>query len=289
MNGHASASTRHVSAAGMANTATPVTSDTTAALACLSFAPATRAFTPRAARRSQDHATRRDARSRAPPSSGEFRRRRPTNPSSPSSDIREPRGGHVPAGDRHAHAQAVRLDLAREQRGERRRAARLGDRLPRSNSSCMAATISVVGTVTTSSTSFWMTGNVSSPGAGHLLAVGDRARYLDAIRCYQRAHEVVAGLRLDADDAACRASAAVAVAQPRAARRRRGRRAARPGARRPRSAPAHGALAGHHVHVVVRVDRVEPPLVRPAPPAPSRVPAVAVEQDDFGAVAARGG
>ena len=45
MNGHASASTRQVSAAGMANTTTPV-SIATAAVACVSFAPATSAFQP---------------------------------------------------------------------------------------------------------------------------------------------------------------------------------------------------------------------------------------------------
>ncbi len=111
----------------------------------------------------------------------------------------------------------------------------------RSNSRRMAVTISSSETVTTSWTSSWMTGNVSSPGIGSCWpsAIVRGTSMRDALAGRQGAHEVVARLRLDADDPRVRAERGASRSRsPRAARRRRGRRAARPAGRRPRSARA---------------------------------------------------
>ena len=108
-----------------------------------------------------------------------------------------------------------------------------------------------------------MTGKVSSPGSRQLLAVGDRARDLDAhaLAGGERAHEVVAGLGLDADHArvgrerldrgrAAGEQAAAAEADEQDVER----------ARVLEQLQRRGALAGHHERLVVRVDRRQPAL-----------------------------
>ena len=145
--------------------------------------------------------------------------------------------------------------------------------LARSNRSRMASTISASETVTTSWTSSWITGNVSSPGIGScwpsaiVRGTGDP----DPLARGERAHEVVARLGLDADD-------------PRVGRERRGR--GRAAGEQAAAADAHEqhvqrarvleqlerrrALAGHHALVVVGVDRDQASLAPRAPPAAPR-------------------
>src|SRR3954469_7991760 len=116
MDGSAGGSTRHGSAAGTANTTTPV-SIATAAVACVSLAPATSAFQPAWSTAEARTSARAAALTRG------------DAPRASRDQLGESRRGHVPAGDRHADAEAFRLHPAGQQRGERAGPARLRDDL----------------------------------------------------------------------------------------------------------------------------------------------------------------
>src|SRR5690349_11374425 len=111
MYGQASASMRHVSAAGIANTSAPKTS-ATAVVACVSRAPATSAFQPACSAAE----ARTSASAAAVRAGGPRVARRPRRCASPD-QLREPRGGDVAARDRDADPLAGDVDLAGEDRG----------------------------------------------------------------------------------------------------------------------------------------------------------------------------
>ena len=147
----------------------------------------------------------------------------------------------VPARDRHADAQALRLHLAGQQRGERAGAARLGDDLRALEQQPHRGDDLRVGDGDDLVDELLDDRERQLARDVGLLAVGDRPRDLDRdpLAGGERAHEVVARLGLDADDPRVRATARRSRSRSRtAARRRRGRPAARPAGPRPRSAPA---------------------------------------------------
>src|SRR3954451_8073574 len=175
MYGHACASTRHVSAAGTANTAAPTTS-ATAVVECVSCALATSAFHPACsaaeARTSASAAT----------------------VSGSAHQLGEPGCGDVASGERDPHTQARGIDLAREQRREGRGAAGLGDGLGALEE--QAHGVDDLGVGDRDDLVDERLDDREGQLAGHreLLAVGDRARDVDpdALARGQRADEVVA-------------------------------------------------------------------------------------------------
>ena len=273
MYGQASASMRHVSAAGIANTSAPKTS-ATAVVACVSRAPATSAFQP--------------ACSAAEARTSASARRRAAPPPRATSSAKR-RGGDVAAGDRHADALAGGVDLAREQRGERAGAARLRDGLRALEQEPHGRDDLLVGDRHDLVHELLDDRERELAGDRQLLAVGDRARDLDpdALAGRQRALEVVARLRLDADDPRVRAErrgrGGAAGHQP-AAADRDDQHVERPGVLE--QLERDRALAGHHALVVVRVHRDQPALGDQRREQRLAVGAVAVEEHDLGAVAA---
>ena len=158
------------------------------------------------------------------------------------------------------------VDAAGQQRGERARAARLGDGLQRARTAAASRRRSRRRRpATTSSTRSWMTGKVSSPGIGscwpsaivrgtvdpHALAGGERAQRCRRPPRARRRRRGCPGASAFARGRAAGDQAAAADADQQHVER----------AGRPRAARARDrALPGHHALVVVRVDRDEPAL-----------------------------
>ena len=276
MYGQASAPTRQVSAAGTANTAAP-TSSATAVVACVSSASATSAFHPACSA----------AEARTIASAATLR-----SSAAAADQLGEALGGHVPARDRHADAQARGVDPPRQQGGEGARAARLRDGLRALEEQAHRGHDLLVGDGDDLVHEALDDREGELARQRQLLAVGDRARDLDpdAFAGGERAHEVVAGLRLDADHAGVGREG---LDRGRAA----GEQAAAAEAdeqdvERPRvleQLQRRGALAGHHERLVVRVDGRQPALGDQFGQQRLAVPGVAVEEHDLRAVAARRG
>ena len=192
-------------------------------------------------------------------------------------------------------AQPARLRHAPgEQRGDRARAARLGDRLAALEQEAHRGDdLLVVGHARSPATWRLTTSKVSSPGIGSCWpsAIVRGTSIAHALAGLQRAPRVVARLGLDAD-------------HPRVRRDRRRAAMAQPAISPPppthTSSTSSGArlleqlerdrpLPGHHALVVVGVDRDRAPRSVDEPgEQPLAVDGVAVEEDHLGAVAAGG-